>query len=100
MLKSLGNGLAQTKELAALCPSEVNIATICGNLRDGGFDDWQLPTVDILEAINRNYINNEEIIDVADFTRSNQFNNTSRRAYEWDSYWFVWERYNDGISGE
>ena len=100
MEESIHNGLALTTQLAALCPGEVNCATICRNLRDGGFDDWFLPPVDILLFINRNYLNNEEITNVARLSRSYQFNSTSRRAYEWDSYFFDWNRYNNGTYGD
>ncbi|MFT6799850.1 MAG: hypothetical protein ACJAWA_001983 [Nonlabens sp.] len=100
MEESIHNGLALTTQLADLCPDEANCATICRNLRDGGFDDWFLPTVDILLFINENYLVNEEITNVARFGRTYQFNSTSRRAYEWVSYSFDWNHYNDGTYGD
>lgn len=54
-----------TETLANFCPNEINSATICRDLKKDSFEDWFLPTVYTVMKMNRNYLSNQNILDLS-----------------------------------
>jgi hypothetical protein len=48
---TIGSGSQNTTDIASGCTAAENAATLCSNLKQGGYDDWYLPSKDELNKL-------------------------------------------------
>jgi len=81
---AIGTGNANTVAIMAACPTAGIAARLCGNLVEGGYDDWYLPSKD---ELNKLFLNRVAIggFDINQIYWSSSQNNASEA---WDQEFF------------
>jgi hypothetical protein len=82
---AIGTGNQNTIDIMARCSTSGIAARVCGDLVEGGYTDWYLPSKD---ELNKVYLNRVAIGGFADayYWSSTEYESISDGAYAWFQY--------------